>query len=410
MPERPLAVTLRRGLLTALVVIIGAVIAIPAGAPVFASEPTGDSASSVSGLIAGTDERPASGITVRMVNPYGSLGGTAVTDEHGRFTIAGIVAGRYTLTFHCASECAGSYRYEAWGDAPGFETASFFEVDAGTHATGFDAVLANLGSVAGTVADPEGTPLAGMEVVLHALSSRTTSLVRSDASGEFRFKNLEVGQYTIQFPAAAESGFLPEYWDDKPSSRTATTFELSDAQQLTGMNARLRRSATLAGEITDQDGIRFPSYAGHVSIFKVSATGSVGPEYKRLIDKESGFRIVGLEPGRYMLCFDLIDWGGSDYAECWQNEATEASAEIIELTEGQVMDLDVVLAEGGPIRFETPKVVGTARVGESLSASVTTITPAAVFSYQWLADGSPIAGGTEPSLKLTAAQLGKKIR
>ena len=281
-------------------------------------------------------------------------------------------------------------------------------MDAGTHATGFDAVLANLGSVAGTVADPEGTPLAGMEVVLHALSSRTTSLVRSDASGEFRFKNLEVGQYTIQFPAAAESGFLPEYWDDKPSSRcdhvrverrTATDRNERSPPPLRDARRRDHRS----------DGIRFPSYAGHVSIFKVSATGSVGPEYKRLIDKESGFRIVGLEPGRYMLCFDLIDWGGSDYAECWQNEATEASAEIIELTEGQVMDLDVVLAEDGPIRFETPKVVGTARVGESLSASVTTITPAAVFSYQWLADGSPIVGGTEPSLKLTAAQLGNKI-
>ena len=378
----------------------------------FAAESTGDmdtSASSVSGLIIGTDERPASGITVHLINPYGSLEGAAVTDELGGFTITDITAGRYTLTFHCGAECAGSYRYEAWGDASGFETASFFGVGAGTHATGFDAILVNLGSVAGTVADPDGRPLAGMQVTLTALPSRTSSLVRSDTSGAFRFKNLEVGQYTMQFHAAAESGFLPEYWDDKLSSRTATTFELTDAQQLTGMDARLRRSATLAGQITDQDGIRFPRYPGHFSIFKLSPTGSLGPEFKSLIDKESEFRMVGLEPGRYVLCFDLIDWGGSDYAECWQDKPTAASAEIIELTEGQVTDFDVILAEGGPVRFEAPKVVGTAHVGESLSAAVTTITPAAVLSYQWLADGAPIAGATEPSLRLTAAQLGTKI-
>ncbi len=268
---------------------------------------------------------------------------------------------------------------------------------------------APLGSVSGTVADPEGRGLPHMEVVLHGLPDRSYMSGYTDASGAFQFKNLEAGQYTLEFRASASSGFLREYWDDEPSSATAESFELAEAQHLTGMDVRLRRSATLAGQIIDQDGIPFPGYIGYLSLFRVSATGSLGLTQTGSTNHESRFVFNGLAPGRYTLCFELMGWGDSDYEECWQDEATEASAEAIELTDGQVTDLDVVLAEGGPVRFTNTRLRGIHRVGERLSASATTITPGAVFSYQWRADGSPIAGATESSLILTAAQLGKKV-
>ena len=62
-----------------------------------------------------------------------------------------------------------------------------------------------------------------------------------------------------------------------------------------------------------------------------------------------------------------------------------------------------------------PTITGTARVGETLTASTTDISDAdgmtrATFSYQWLADDSNISGATDSSYTLVAADAGKAIR
>jgi hypothetical protein len=57
----------------------------------------------------------------------------------------------------------------------------------------------------------------------------------------------------------------------------------------------------------------------------------------------------------------------------------------------------------------TPKIKGTAKVDSTLKASISKWSPGAKFSYQWLADGTPISGATKSSYKLKVAQLGAKI-
>lgn len=62
-------------------------------------------------------------------------------------------------------------------------------------------------------------------------------------------------------------------------------------------------------------------------------------------------------------------------------------------------------------RTATPKVSGTAKVGKTLKARPGTWKPKSgvKFSYQWFANGTAISGATKSSLKLTAAQKGKKV-
>lgn len=58
-----------------------------------------------------------------------------------------------------------------------------------------------------------------------------------------------------------------------------------------------------------------------------------------------------------------------------------------------------------------PEITGTAAQGQTLSASAGSWsrTPIAGFAYQWLADGSPIAGATGPTLLLDGALAGARI-
>ena len=62
-----------------------------------------------------------------------------------------------------------------------------------------------------------------------------------------------------------------------------------------------------------------------------------------------------------------------------------------------------------------PSITGTARVGETLTASTSGITDAdgldnAVFSYQWLADDTDISGATSNTYTLAAAYEGKALK
>ncbi|MFG6445431.1 hypothetical protein ACFXQA_09160 [Microbacterium sp. P07] len=61
----------------------------------------------------------------------------------------------------------------------------------------------------------------------------------------------------------------------------------------------------------------------------------------------------------------------------------------------------------GTLSSAVPKILGTARVGETLTASTGSWTPGTTFTFEWLADG--IVVGKNSTLQLTTAQLGKHL-
>lgn len=56
-----------------------------------------------------------------------------------------------------------------------------------------------------------------------------------------------------------------------------------------------------------------------------------------------------------------------------------------------------------------PKITGTAKVGKKLRVKTGTWSPKVAFSYQWNADGEPIADATKSSYKIAPELVGKKI-
>ena len=71
--------------------------------------------------------------------------------------------------------------------------------------------------------------------------------------------------------------------------------------------------------------------------------------------------------------------------------------------------LTVTVVEAPFATTGTPRVVGTAKVGETLVASTGKWSPAAAFGFAWKADGSVIEGENGSSLDVTAGLVGKRI-
>ncbi|HWJ11772.1 MAG TPA: ExeM/NucH family extracellular endonuclease [Nocardioides sp.] len=86
---------------------------------------------------------------------------------------------------------------------------------------------------------------------------------------------------------------------------------------------------------------------------------------------------------------------------------------LVGATTGTEVPVSVEVAEEVPaeiVNVTLPTVAGTARVGRTLTAGPGTWTPAPTgFTYQWLANGSPLANATTKTLKLTGAHIGKRI-
>lgn len=62
-----------------------------------------------------------------------------------------------------------------------------------------------------------------------------------------------------------------------------------------------------------------------------------------------------------------------------------------------------------PFMVSGPTITGTAKVGETLTASPGTWQGSPTFAYQWLADGAAISGATAATRVLAAGEEGKAV-
>ncbi|KQY56093.1 hypothetical protein ASD11_16650 [Aeromicrobium sp. Root495] len=96
-------------------------------------------------------------------------------------------------------------------------------------------------------------------------------------------------------------------------------------------------------------------------------------------------------------------------AQVGKNIAVRVSAVRPAYVSAPRTSAETVQVAPGDLVSGTPSTSGTAKVGSTLTAASGAWSPTPVFSYQWLADGSPVAGATAATFRLTAAQLGKRM-
>jgi protocatechuate 3,4-dioxygenase beta subunit len=179
---------------------------------------------SISGRIADSSNNPISGVTISD-----GAGHTTTTNESGRYTLSGLIAGTYTLT---PSRSGYSFSPSSRQvTLPPNQTSS-----------NFTAILVQTySSISGRVTDNGGNPMAGVTLLDGLGHSATT-----DSNGNYTIGGLSPGGYAI---TPSKSGYA-----FSPSFRTVTVPPSATAQDFAGMATMY----SIVGRVADSAGNAIP--------------------------------------------------------------------------------------------------------------------------------------------------------
>ena len=215
--------------------------------------------------------------------------------DGGAYEIRGLRGGAYNITV----------RSDA-GDAP----KDGWHVEVGTAATvEKDLVLEDGGSVDGTVADSEGTPIASTRIELRSSDDWSAGEgARSNASGHFTIDNVRPGKYLVVASRGLWSGELrkPGSTDDAKQGETVVV----RAGQTTNVRLVVESMVgTISGDVVGVDGAPITdafvvsareSDAAGATRSQVTETRWDGDDDKPVVTDTTGaFTLTKLSPGTY---------------------------------------------------------------------------------------------------------------
>jgi len=300
---------------------------------------------------------PLSDICVR-VEAYSALSGYASgyysehTDGEGRFEIGGLAAGTYKVYYY---DHMSSYATEWYDNAADPADAAVVEIDRGETRI-LDAALAlqpSAGHLRGKVVDrATGAPLAGIRVTYITGAQGTSSYASgyigwTDSVGEYRRGELDPSlAYTVRF-SDPQSGYLDQYFDDKPEAATADPVVLT-AGAWSDANASLDLDLSkgrISGVIRDAETLEPIPYAWVYADSSGYASGYGGGWHEAYADGEGRYVLRGLTPGDpYVLHAGGPDGDYSDgewYLEQYYNKQNSRdAADLVVMSEGELRTID----------------------------------------------------------------------
>jgi len=144
---------------------------------------------SITGTVEDSNGTKLEGVVI-TVTSGGTTVGTAVTDTAGRYTVSGLTPGKYDIKAH-KDGYEDSIQYSVSVSAGNTTTVNFVLSKIGT-----------TGSIAGTVKDASGNPIANAEICVY--KEGTSILVKkaiSGTDGSYTISGLSPGKYDVVFSA-----------------------------------------------------------------------------------------------------------------------------------------------------------------------------------------------------------------
>jgi hypothetical protein len=162
----------------------------------------------------------------------------AATDSAGRYSLAGLAGGSYTVTF---SDCTGGLHLQQYFNGQSDPaTATPVQVAAGIATTAINASLTSGSAISGKVTSASsGAPLPGICVDVFP-SGGTVPIASTAAAGDgtYRVGPISPGGYKVAFSDCVGGGHTTQWANNQPSQSTANVITVTGGQT-SGVNAAL---------------------------------------------------------------------------------------------------------------------------------------------------------------------------
>lgn len=296
----------------------------------------------------------------------------ASSDANGRFELAGLPAGQWTVT---ASK--GGFVSQQYGQRRSLESVAPIDLGDGQRFTA-NFALSRGGVITGRISDEYGDPVTGarVEVLRLQTAQGRRRLVpagtanQTDDTGAFRVYGLDPGEYYVgaRFQVAFQPGdrppanFAPVYYPGTGNLADALRIKVEASAEQSGINFAVIpvRVVTISGTVTDTAGS--PAQA----VIALQSTSAIdGPLNVRAQSRSSpdgSFSINDVAPGEYTLEVNTVQGRGG---------ATAPEVASIPLVVGSddVTGLAIVTSKGGAIRGSVATDGGTRPTTTNLQVS-----------------------------------------
>jgi hypothetical protein len=230
------------------------------------------------------------------------------------------------------------------------------------------ASAAGTASISGVVTSAAtGLPVAGGSVTAmraDAFLGSSTALIGSD--GSYSISGLDAGSYSLTFSGGYQSGFVPQYWNQKPDPASADYIAVADGQALTGFDAQLQPGATVSGRVVSTT----TPALGLAGIFVQLTSPNRLIVGSAVSAADGSFSVGGLAAGSVTI--DARPPFNSNYLEQWWNgKDSFETADFFTITAGSITsDHTLALPSGATISgsVNTSGVTSVPLVNATVSA------------------------------------------
>lgn len=240
------------------------------------------------------------------------------------------------------------------------------------------------GSITGTVTNSAASPkpLASMCVAaLNASTGAQVGFITTSATGHYLISGLPTGAYKLKFTDCSGVGYLPQYYNNKPSFTKATQVAVTAPKTVTGINAKMVLGAKVTGTVTNN--AASPTPLANMCVYALSAPGMVTST--GITNASGQYTIRALPTGSYKIEFG--DCNGTDYiTRYYNNHPSYSTPNSVSVTAPSVISgINAKLVLGGI-------VTGTVTDNAASPAPLADISVSVLSST-----GSFITGATTPA-------------
>ncbi len=322
----------------------------------------------------------------------------AITRTGGRYLIAGLPAGQYTISYQACGQ-PGAYVSQFYGGAMLASRATRITVVPGQISSlrpvtllpasraalvAATAALARRSgpeakkvkpAISGTVRDSHGKPLAGICVDANLQQGDSATGIggirtRKDGSYGIPGKFLQAGGWTVEFTTGcgSKANFAPQWWKFTSRENKATKVRVGKGSHVTGIDAKLVPGAALSGTVRagSESGKGLPGVC--VEVFGADSNFDV---FQQAITGAGGkYLITGLGTGRYDVqfqpgCGSKGDYTGTSYPKAvavTDGKTTKGIDAVLTLA-GRIAGTVTASAGGAPVAGICVQAEGTGSTG-----------------------------------------------